>query len=308
MARKDKTLHAGTGKLEETPGGRAAGWINLASGMEGCERIEAYFSGPAYQPHRHDTYAIGCTLSGVQQFRYRGGVSEGLPGTAMVIHPDELHDGQGGTEDGFHYRMFYLDPALVQTALGAHQPLPFVAGGISRDPRLLRTIGGLVSHIGAPMETLQYNDAVYDLALALQAAGEPSAARVISAPDSRAAHVARDFLRQACGRSVSLEHLEQATGQDRWQLSRDFRALFGTSPYRYLTLRRLDHARALIRAGASLVQAALEAGFADQAHFTRHFRSAFGMTPARWRRLICQPERADAQLARTFKKPPTGPV
>jgi len=30
---------------------------------------------------------------------------------------------------------------------------------------------------------------------------------------------------------------------------------------------------------------ALEAGFADQAHLTRMFRAAFGLTPARYRAL-----------------------
>jgi AraC-like DNA-binding protein len=34
--------------------------------------------------------------------------------------------------------------------------------------------------------------------------------------------------------------------------------------------------------GASLNAAAIEAGFADQSHMTRHFKGAFGVTPGRW--------------------------
>ena len=34
-----------------------------------------------------------------------------------------------------------------------------------------------------------------------------------------------------------------------------------------------------------LVEVAGDAGFADQAHFTRAFKSAFGLTPARYRAL-----------------------
>ncbi|MDT0137235.1 hypothetical protein [Acidovorax sp. PRC11] len=37
---------------------------------------------------------------------------------------------------------------------------------------------------------------------------------------------------------VTPADLERASGQDRWRLSLDFRALYGTSPYRYLLLRR----------------------------------------------------------------------
>lgn len=278
-------MDAGAGAIGDFSVDVAAGWISLASGMEGCERIEAFFSGQAYEPHRHDTYAIGRTISGVQQFYYRGQLRDGLPGTAIILHPDELHDGQAGTEDGFHYRMIYLDPGLVQEALGGCRSLPFVPGGVSSDPRLLRAIDGIIARISEPMEVLQYDDAVYDLARALQATAPTSGARSIALPDYRVAETARDYIRHSEGQPISLEQLELVSGQGRWKLSRDFRALFGTSPYRYLILRRLDRAKAAIIQGRSLVQAALDAGFADQAHFTRHFRSTFGITPARWRKL-----------------------
>ena len=38
----------------------------------GVQRLAARFAGHAFDPHRHETYAIGLTLSGVQAFRYRG--------------------------------------------------------------------------------------------------------------------------------------------------------------------------------------------------------------------------------------------
>jgi len=69
-------------------------------------------------------------------------------------------------------------------------------------------------------------------------------------------------------------------------LSRDFRLLFGTSPYRYLTMRRLDLVRNLLGQGQSLVDAALIAGFTDQSHMTRQFRSTFGIPPSRWVKML----------------------
>ena len=45
-----------------------------------------------YGLHRHDTYAIGCTLAGVQSFHYRRGLRHSLPGGVLVLHPDEAHD------------------------------------------------------------------------------------------------------------------------------------------------------------------------------------------------------------------------
>jgi AraC-like DNA-binding protein len=50
-------------------------------------------------------------------------------------------------------------------------------------------------------------------------------------------------------------------------------------------MRRLDFARSRLGRGAPLAELALATGFVDQAHFTRMFRSAFGVTPARYARL-----------------------
>jgi len=48
-----------------------ADWIVRAPPTGGIERIEAFFQHAAYDLHRHDTYAIGRTLAGVQSFHYR---------------------------------------------------------------------------------------------------------------------------------------------------------------------------------------------------------------------------------------------
>ena len=47
-------------------------------------------------------------------------------------------------------------------------------------------------------------------------------------------------------------------------------------------MRRLDRVRRFLNGGASPAQAALDAGFADQSHMSRHFKRTYGLTPARW--------------------------
>ncbi|MFM2087676.1 MAG: hypothetical protein RLZZ237_2545, partial [Pseudomonadota bacterium] len=69
----------------------------------------------------------------------------------------------------------------------------------------------------------------------------------------------------------------------------DFRTFYGTSPYRYLTMRRLDAVRRMLLRGASLVHASAAAGFADQSHMTRHFSKTFGLTPGSWIKMVKRP-------------------
>ena len=71
----------------------------------------------------------------------------------------------------------------------------------------------------------------------------------------------------------------------KWQVARDFRSLYGTTPYRYVTLKRLQKAKALIERGQPLAHVAFSSGFADQSHLTRHFKQCFGTTPKVWAKL-----------------------
>jgi AraC family chemosensory pili system transcriptional regulator ChpD len=49
---------------------------------------------------------------------------------------------------------------------------------------------------------------------------------------------------------------------------------------------RTRRALALLRAGVAVGDAAHALGFADQSHLTRHFRSAYGISPGRYQRTL----------------------
>ena len=104
------------------------------------QRLTARFGGHAYDLHRHETYAVGLTLWGAQSFHYRGALETSRGGQVMVIHPDEAHDGHAGVDDGFAYRMLYVDPASVSAALDGASP-PFVPDVVADDPVLADLLG-----------------------------------------------------------------------------------------------------------------------------------------------------------------------
>jgi len=63
-----------------------------------------------------------------------------------------------------------------------------------------------------------------------------------------------------------------------------FRAAFGTTMGEFARRVRFEWARAALRTGrASLSDIALSAGFSDQAHFSRDFRTRTGMSPRQYR-------------------------
>ena len=53
---------------------------------------------------------------------------------------------------------------------------------------------------------------------------------------------------------------------------------------------RLVQAKKLLRDGESISNVALNTGFADQSHFSRHFKRLFGVTPGRIQRSTMRTE------------------
>jgi AraC family transcriptional regulator len=81
-----------------------------------------------------------------------------------------------------------------------------------------------------------------------------------------------------CG--LSRKEMAARAGMSVSHFSNLFSRQRGLSPHQYLVHCRLQHARKLLLTGEhSIAEVACESGFADQAHFTRHFRRAYGTTP-----------------------------
>ena len=113
--RLHEATSAGEG-LERSCRGASA-WLASAGPVGGVEVLRAWFAGEAYRTHRHDTYAVGVTDAGVQVFDYRGSAHASTPGQVVVLYPDEPHDGRAGGDDGFGYRIVYVEPAALGEAV-----------------------------------------------------------------------------------------------------------------------------------------------------------------------------------------------
>ena len=248
------------------------------------QTLQAWFSGRGFEMHRHDTYAIGLTDVGIQAFDYRGVAEASTPGQVVVLHPDETHDGRAGTPDGFGYRIVYIAPARIHEAARAIRghscPLPFVREPVATNQVLAAAIEAAFR---LDPEPLAIDSLVVGLTEALLDADPSCRQDPTTAPlDERALSRARAFLETETDRVIRSSELEALTGLTRYDLARQFRRAYGTSPYRYSLLRRLDRARTQLHHRKPPADVALATGFADQAHLTRKFKSAFGLTPSHY--------------------------
>lgn len=109
--------------------------------------------------------------------------------------------------------------------------------------------------------------------------------------------VARTTLRVAAMNLAryDVQALAAQEGVTRRQLERDFRVHLGVSPGTYSRLVRFQRAASAVSAGQRMVEAALDHGYADQAHMSRVFRAYAGLSP---RAMAVQGARPGRELLR----------
>lgn len=266
-------------------------WIDLAQDADtGIETLRAHFKGHAYDPHWHDSFLVGVTEQGVQQFNCRRTKHQSTPGKVFLLEPGDIHDGEAPTEDGFTYRMLYLDPQWLQREINAvfdnapdRSQLSF-ANTLTTDVRLAHAtdLAFRALHQG-------------ELKIVRQTALDGLLERLTRHLHWRArygedprlplvAKKAQEYLHANAQHDIGLDQLAAVTGVDRFRLTRAFKAAYGIAPHAYLVQLRLATARRMLARGEQPALVAMELGFADQSHLGRWFVRAYGLTPALYRK------------------------
>ena len=81
---------------------------------------------------------------------------------------------------------------------------------------------------------------------------------------------------------LSLNEIAKIVGLSPYHFLRAFKESTGLTPHAYLRRLRVNHGKQLLEKGYRCIDAAYAAGFADQAHFTRTFKSFYRVTPTQY--------------------------
>ena len=269
-------------------------WVDLRyDPASGIETIRAHFTGHAYDPHWHDTYLIGVTEQGVQEFKCRRQQQVCTPGSTYLLEPGELHDGDARHQGGFTYQLLYLPTYWLNTNLAqlfAHLPDNYefqVEQTIATDQRLMQRVSQAFSALHYQQDRL-LGETCLDAMLAAmtrhcQWRSDNDSSRNQSLPLARQA---REYLHAHVYQDISVQDLASALQCDRFRLNRSFQQAFAMSPHTYLIQLRLNVARQLLRQGNSPASVAAQLCFADQSHLGRWFKRAYRLTPSVYQRQI----------------------
>ncbi|SEG78110.1 AraC family transcriptional regulator [Bosea lathyri] len=94
-----------------------------------------------------------------------------------------------------------------------------------------------------------------------------------------------DYMSAHCDDNIRLQDLAALVDLSQSHFSHAFKASTGVPPHQWQLQARVRRGQEMLVAGdRTLTEIAVEAGFSDQAHFTRVFRRVVGETPAAWQR------------------------
>jgi AraC-like DNA-binding protein len=90
-----------------------------------------------------------------------------------------------------------------------------------------------------------------------------------------------DLVSRRLREPLEVAELAAAVGLSASHFARAFKQTTGKAPHQFIVEQRLERARVALASGnaGKVSGVAIEFGFFDQSHFTRHFRRKFGLTP-----------------------------
>ncbi len=243
--------------------------------------------------HSHDEYVISVNLCGLERVRLdRTSFDVGLD-EFTVYNPGQVQSctTQVPPETSFAAVSWYV-PATVVESLTGDAAVDFERP-VVRSPHLraefLAAAGAFrkLAPEGHPSPAESAALVQERLVLVLSRLLELAAGRRARAPEPADARITAvlDRLRTDLSGAPRLAELAELAGMSREHLIRTFTRATGAPPYAWHLSARLAEARRRLRRGEPVAEVAHGLGFADQAHFHRHFAAAYAITPGRYRRL-----------------------
>ncbi len=253
----------------------------------GMECLSATFLTHEYSPHAHDTFSIGAIESGSQISTIQGTTEQTGPGNLYLINPDEIHDGAPGG-GGYRYRMIYPDIELLRDIIEdvtgrTFHGTPSFPKFLPYDPHMAAAFQMAHRRLEAITGALEADEGMFSVLAAVFGRHGSAVILPVETREKTAVYTARDYLSDNYETDIGLEELAAIAGLSRAHLIRAFRKEFHITPHAFLTDVRIRRARRLLRAGEMPAEVAAMCGFADQAHFTRHFKARTGVTPGQFR-------------------------
>lgn len=267
----------------------------LAAGQGWAASEVVCTAGPSDRPfeEKHCQTSIAVVLGGTFQYRTTTGKQLMTPGSVLLGNPGDSFC--CGHEHGVGDRCFAVSyaPEFFESFAGD----TYRSGGCGPTgrfalPRIppLRDLAGLAANAERLLTQDEGPTAYEEIAIQLAASAiqleQGLALPNNIPPPSALARVTRvvRFIEHEPHAPHNIEALARLGGLSPYHFLRSFQEVTGVTPHQYMLRLRLRRAAIRLKAECTeLLTIALDCGFADASHFSRAFRTEFGVTPSAYR-------------------------
>ncbi|MDR7345043.1 AraC-like DNA-binding protein [Pantoea alhagi] len=270
------------GVPEQFPHEKDRAQFRQLSELPGVELYQAHISRYAFEPHTHEAFGLGAINFGAERFRYRGASHIAAAQSLVMMNPDELHTGQSLVEEGWRYRMIYIDPATLEALTGDRGW--WFTDVVKEDPAIANQLSQAIAALWQAPDALTAQGQLLQLVDLFR-----PYARIAEKTPQEKLHrfdIVRDYLRSSYAQPVTLAELAALVSLSPYHFLRQFKRHFHVTPHQMLMAFRLFEAKRLLAQGHSAADVALSVGLTDQAHLTRAFAHRYGVTPVRYQKQI----------------------
>jgi AraC-like DNA-binding protein len=240
--------------------------------------------------HAHDKFCIGVVQQGARVVS-QAGESAVVPQNAVfVINSGVGHTCKSEGKKGHSYLAVCVDTEKLKNLASQisekAEPVPYLTHMLLFDTDIVSQVRQFFRLLN-DADSILAREAAFTAMLStliLRYGETPPIHRHVGSQHRAISRVC-EYIREHFNRSLSLEELAGVACLSPFHFHRLFVKTTGISPHEYLIKARINRARELLLEGNSIADVALDTGFVDQSHLTRHFKRAIGAAPGRFLQL-----------------------
>lgn len=239
----------------------------------------------AFTRHTHRTLGLGVVEQGLRLYQCQGKSYQVKPGQIFIIPPHCEHG--CGSIDGSHtYRLLLIaDETLQASGLVGEQANYAFAQLVINDQGLYARLRELYGKLtGDESDFVKKSLLLAVVGDVFELYAQTSPAKLECNPDiERAVGKVQSYIEENYAAVFLLEDIAQLAHISPYHLLRQFSRIVGIPPHIYQQQVRIRQAKQLLNQGCSILDTAMNTGFADQSHFSKVFKKLVGVTPGEYR-------------------------
>jgi AraC-like DNA-binding protein len=242
------------------------------------ECFEGTFTQQVFPWHFHDTYTLILVERGAVTYEFRQAKKTVSAGEILIINPFVSHLNYAATQSGWSYRVFFVPMrkkeihSLCLYVPGSRYfcPEPF------KNPALYASLSRLHQQLTTFPEPALHQE-IYSEITSLLAAYIPFQGEL--SPIDPRIQIAIAYIEQQVQTQITIAQLANVANLSPFHFQRLFKEQTGLTAHAFLTMKRMETGKALLKSGQGITSTAMETGFYDQSHFHHRFRKMYGLTP-----------------------------